>query len=97
MFNSATHTKINNSNLTHVGGNQIYNTLTYNITMGHPRGIVYDSGDGTLCHLPLEQVDIDVFIVDGNVTLVDLTSCYILTLYNSLCTGISETGFFQFL
>jgi hypothetical protein len=29
------------------------------------RGIVHRSADGTLSHLPLEEVAINVFIVDG--------------------------------
>jgi hypothetical protein len=72
MFNGSPHTAVNDSTFTLIHGHQIHNT--YNITVGPRRGIVYDQGDGTLCHLPLEQVNIDVFLVDGNVTLVILHS-----------------------
>ena len=94
MFNDATQTRIRSSNLTNIGGNQINNTY---ITVGHSRGIVYDLHDGRLHYLPLEQVDINVFIVDGDVALVNMNSCWLLTFYNSLCMCIAKTDFHQFL
>lgn len=43
------------------------------------RGIVYHSADGTLAHLPLTQVRVKVFMVDGNV--IHLRSQNILHTY----------------
>jgi hypothetical protein len=94
MFNGAIRTVVKDSNLSHIGRDQIN---VYNIAVDHPRGIVYASDDGTLHHLPLEQVHIKASIVDGDVTLVNFTLCCVLTHYNSLCMFVIETDIFQFL
>jgi len=92
LFQDANGTTINDGIFNDVAGNQTINRNTtgnqfiFNVNYDRdiimdnpPRGIVHNLDERTLSHLPLEQVHIDVFVVEGNVTPIKLKLRCVLT------------------
>lgn len=109
ILDRAMGTTIDNSTFTDVAGDQTTSYTTNNFAgtvyfLRHHVDAALDNpplmhhSDDRFTHLPLEQVQIEVLIIDGNVTPVAIKLCYLhFDVYDSLSTCNSETNLWQFL